>query len=68
MTPFPARFIANASPASSGSSALRLGVGRPSAARCLVVREVVNPNAPALRASSSSLPISSISAAVGCSR
>ena len=32
---------------SSGSRAERLGIGRPSFARCLVVREVVKPSAPA---------------------
>ena len=64
-TPAPARLSPRAMPPSSASPALRLGVGRPSAALCLWVREVEKPRAPAAMASAVNRPISSISAAVG---
>ena len=68
ITPAPARFIAAASPRSSRSGADRLPTGRPSAVRCLVVRDVENPSAPAASDASSSSPMRAISPSVGCSR
>jgi hypothetical protein len=56
--------MASAMPVSSSAAAVRLGVYRPSAARWLVVRDVVNPNAPAWMPSTARRPISAISSGV----
>ena len=64
-TPAPAPRMASASPKSSACSADRPGVMRPSAALCLVVREVEIPSAPARSAASARSRISAISSPVG---
>ena len=66
-TPTPAEPIASAMPTSSSVLAVRLGVNRPSAARWFIVRDVLNPKAPASMPSTASRPISAISSPVGCS-